>query len=157
MCENGKITVLNCGPKEYQRINKIRIRICVAVVLCVLAVNILCAVFMDEQNKAVMLTVNILTDIACGFFLVWFVTEKIIPRVKLLRLVRMQAETFGGRVEKISEETVRYLDFDCRQVHIDGRVFYQIDGGAVTFCVGDRVKIEAVSGVAVSVEKVDYE
>jgi len=157
MCKDDKITILNAEPEEYERINKIRIAVCVALSVCVLIVNIICAVFLNEGNKIALLTVNISSDIVCGCFLIWFITEKIIPRVKLLRLAKSPSEAFSGTVEKISDGTIRYLDFDCRQVYIGGKVFYRIDGGVITFEVGDEVKINSVSGIAVAVERAEYE
>lgn len=125
----------------------------IALAVVILACNVVCVFLSNENNQKIFLWANIVSDIAVGIFLVWYISAKIIPERKALRLFKNEKETFGGVVQSFSSETLRYADFDCFPVEISDKTYYIVDNGALTFEVGKTYAFQTVSKIVVSVTK----
>ena len=86
-----------------------------------LVMNILLVLFRTEQTHIWFLLINILTDIACGVYLVYNLSFVHAPERRLLKLSRRMKETLSGVITEIEPYTTRYADLDCYCVQLDKR------------------------------------
>lgn len=125
--------------------------ICVAVFMLTLALNILLTALRTPENHTLLLTVNILLDIGCGWFLLFFLSTGIIPRVRLLRLMQKEHTKIRATLEKIAPEPVRYMNLDCRRITAGGHIFF-LPAGAIKLTEGQQYCFYLTSNTVVEVE-----
>lgn len=145
-----KQSVLGRPPHSFQRMLRRCIAICIAALALTSGLNILFTTLRTEQNHTRMLVLNILTDILCGFFLVYYVYQKILPRYQLFRLSQRPKSVLQGTLRHIRNEALRYMDIDCYPLDVDGRRLFLPagtlvlqEGGFYTFSVVSNIIVEA--------------
>ena len=67
-----KQTILGKPAQAFQQTLRMRTVVCIALVVLTAAINLVCVLARTETNHTLMLWVNILTDILCGFFVLSF-------------------------------------------------------------------------------------
>ena len=117
-------TILTPSPAVFRQAFRRRVLLCGILTACTLGLNILLLCLRTEENHIWMLVLNILTDIACGCFLVDQLSRVLLPKWKLLQLSRRRQDTLEGRVLHISETVTRYMDIDCLTVTLDSRKLF---------------------------------
>lgn len=116
-----KQTILGMAPALYEKILKRRIALSVAIGVITLGLNILFTALRTDSNHNLMLFLNIGSDILAGLFLLPFVTLRILPQRRLLRLMYKEKEQVEITVASISPAPQRYMDMDCYCVSGNGR------------------------------------
>lgn len=116
-----KQSILTPSPSAFRYAFRRSIVLCAVLAGAAIGLNILFLCLRTDKNHYLMLVLNILTDIACGCFLVDHIHRIILPKWKLLQLTRRRQETIQGTVLHISQEITRYMDIDCLTVTVDSR------------------------------------
>lgn len=129
-----------------------KVALCIAAALFTLLLNILCAVFRTDSNHALMLTLNIVTDVICGGILVFYIGQYLLPEYRLYQLLLRFKSTVSGTVEAVSEQTVRYMDITCYQVTIGPRRLF-VPAGKLAISPGQNYTLKTISNVIVEVEQ----
>lgn len=106
-----------------KQINR-RIFLCAVIAFATIALNFLLTSLRTDANHAIMLVANILSDIFCGCFLLYFIQLHILPKRKLYKLSTRPKTQLSGNVLRISAQPQRYLDMDCYAVTVDGRTVF---------------------------------
>lgn len=119
-----KQTILGMPPALYRQKLQQRRGLCIAVVVGTLALNILFTALRTDSNHNLMLFLNIAADISAGLFLLPFISLRILPQKRLLRLTQQASETLLITIDKISPLTQRYMDIDCYPVSGDKRTLF---------------------------------
>lgn len=126
---------------------------CIAAVVLAAGLNILFTVLHTRQTHTPMMILNIVIDILALWFVAWAVTAVIIPLHRLLRLDDQKGQTVSGIVEGVSENTERYLGYDCRIVTVSDQKVFVIDNGTISLQPGETVMLQTVSGVVREVQR----
>lgn len=147
-----KQTVIGQDPLRYRRCLKRRICLCAALVLLTLAGNAAAAAARTEENHTLLLTLNILSDIACGFFLVYDIDIRILPGYRLAALMDREKAAVTGTVTHIAPDTVRYMDIDCRQVTVDGRRLF-LPAGTLTLNEQEAYHFRVAANIILEAEQ----
>ncbi len=128
---------------------------CIAVLCVAVALNILLTFFRNDRNHTWMLWLNILLDVAAGWFLIFYISLWIAPQQRLLSLYDGKRSIFEGTVIKITEGTQRVRHTDCFTVTfvIDEaeRQFFLPANAALSITEGEQVQISAVSNIIVEI------
>lgn len=144
-----KQNILGTTPQAYRKTLCRREAVCAAALILTLAMNLLFTLARTEENHAVMLWLNILTDVFCGLFVLAYTSFRILPQRRLYGLMCRQSEVLYGTVQQISEEITRYMDMDCLEIRVDSRRLFLpacsielVEGEAYTFHIASNVILE---------------
>lgn len=143
-----KQTILGNPAKAFRQALRMRTAVSISLVVLTAAINLLCVLARTETNHTVMLWVNILTDILCGFFVLSFAGFRILPQRRLYALFRKAGISVGGTVSRISNSTTRHMDMDCLEVAADSRRLF-LPAGTITLSEGETYTFRIVSNVIV--------
>ncbi len=128
---------------------------CVAVLCIAIAVNIVLTLLRNEQNHTLLLWLNVALDVAVGWFLIAYISLRIVPRQRLLGLCKGKESAFEGTVCKITAQTQRVRHVDCFTVSFTvaeaERQFFLPANTALTLVEGQHVKLTAVSNVIMEI------
>ena len=119
-----KQTILGMPPALYRQKLRQRSFLCIAVATGTLALNILFTALRTDSNHNLMLFLNIVADILAGLFLLPFISLRILPQKRLLRLTQQVSETLRITIAEISPLPQRYMDLDCYPVSGDSRTLF---------------------------------
>lgn len=143
-----KQTILGKPAQAFQQTLRMRTVVCIALVVLTAAINLVCVLARTETNHTLMLWVNILTDILCGFFVLSFAGFRILPQRRLYALFRKEGVSVDGTVSRISNSTTRHMDMDCLEVTADSRRLF-LPAGTITLSEGEAYTFRIVSNVIV--------
>lgn len=145
--------ILKSELPQFIKCHKQRIAICIAAAVLAVIINVVCAVLMNSQNYAVMLTVNILSDILAGWFILFLAETRITADRKLISLAKSQTrQTVKGEVISIEKKTRRVYGLTCKVVNLkcaDGeREIFVAEQGNIKLSEGTVIVI-TVNNIAV--------
>lgn len=126
--------------------------LCVFAAAATFGINLLLAFTFTEKTRLAYLLINIGADIVIGSLILLLSCAYLQPRRKLLRLARQKGSTYTGRVESISESSLRYLGIDCREVLADGRRLF-LPCGTIRLEEGVCYRFQTVSNVITEAEQ----
>ncbi len=135
------------------------ILIVIVVSVAVIALNALLAIFRTDATHMAFLVINIVTDIALLWGILYTVLAVIIPRKKLLVLYE-RGENSGkcttGKICEISDKTEVFQRFTCYSVTLEadgGNLeFYLIEGG-IDLKIGFVYRLKTVENLIISAEE----
>lgn len=122
-----KQNILGQSPQMCRRRLVKQAMLCAAAAAVTLWLNLALAALRKPDNHYLFLSVNIVTDIVCGWLLLFFLSTRLLPQLHLYRLTQRQHTILQAAVEQISPKTVRYMNLDCRQVTANGHIFFLPD------------------------------
>ena len=140
-------TVLGEGKYVFGDRIRNKIIICITVIVVAAVFNILIMQVCTKENLMICISINIVLDIAAGWFAVWQLDRFILPGRKLLSLYERQGVIISGEVEEVSEKTERYCGFDCWVVTVSGHKVFVVDNGTIILEIGHQVSLEATHGI----------
>ena len=143
-----KQTILGKPAQAFRQTLRMRTAVCITLAVLTAAINLVCVLARTETNHAVMLWVNILTDILCGCFVLSFACFRILPQRRLYALFRKGGVSVGGTVSRVSRSTTRHMDMDCLEVTADSRRLF-LPAGTITLSEGETYTFRIVSNVIV--------
>lgn len=146
-----KRNILGQSPYTYKKQLNRRILGCTLLFLLTVALNIVFTALRTEQNHVWMLLLNILADILCGCFLVYYVNLYIIPRSRLYRLMCRDKIQLQGTVSCINTEYIRYMDVDCHSVTVGGRRLF-LPADTIALKEGQSYTFHLVSNIIAEAE-----
>ena len=117
-----------------------------------LLLNILLVLFRTDNTHTWFMLVNIVTDIACGVYLVYDLSFNCAPQRRLLKLNDRMKETFCGVITQIEPYTTRYANLDCYCVKLDKRRTF-LPAGTLHLEVGTQVELTLSGNVILEVAK----
>ena len=150
-----KNNILGTSVEEYSKKLKKDLIIVTATALIIAAVNIVLCILRSEETHSVFLALNILTDIAAVWFIIFYVSMIITPRKKLLSLAkRIQVgEKVSNRIESVSVNTMRVCGLSCYEVICaDNRRIYVSEKGKIRLDAGTKLTLTLVENIVVEVE-----
>jgi len=80
------LSVLGQSARSYKKRLQLRIGLCIAGLVLTIGLNILFTALRTDRNHDLMLFLNIVTDVLCGFLLLYFLQMHIFPELRLYRL-----------------------------------------------------------------------
>lgn len=119
-----KQTIISAALSQYEKMLRYRTRLCILLAAGTLGLNILFTALRTDSNHTIMLILNITADILCGLFLLPFVSLRISPQRKLLKLMQSEKEILRVTVHQVSPTSQRYMDIDCYVVTGENRRFF---------------------------------
>lgn len=125
---------------------------CVAAIVATLGLNLCLLAWRTPRTHHVFLVTNIVTDVLCGWFLLYFLSIRVIPRWRLYRLACRQSTSMEGVVEQISLQTVRYMHMDCRRITAGGHSFF-LPEKTIVLEVGTRYTFRLAANTVVEVSQ----
>jgi len=143
-----KQTILGMPPALYRQKLRQRSFLCIAVATGTLALNILFTALRTDSNHNLMLFLNIAADISAGLFLLPFISLRILPQRRLLRLTQQVSETLRITIAEISPLPQRYMDLDCYPVSGDGRTLF-LPANTLELTEGSTYTLSLVSNIIV--------
>jgi len=143
-----KQTILGMPPALYRQKLRQRSFLCIAVATGTLALNILFTALRTDSNHNLMLFLNIAADILAGLFLLPFISLRILPQKRLLRLTQQVSETLRITIAEISPLPQRYMDLDCYPVSGDGRTLF-LPANTLELTEGSTYTLSLVSNIIV--------
>ena len=119
--------------------------------ILVVGLNLLLCLLRTDNNHAILLIANILSDIIYGCILLYRIESSILLRKRMLKMWNRSRRTFSAVIKEISNNTHRVPGMDCAEVLAGERVLYlpQTDtiklevGIGYTFGLVDNVIVEA--------------
>lgn len=145
-----KRSIYGMPPEEYA--GKLRKKLIFDLALAggTLLLNILLVLFRNDQTHIWFMLINILTDIACGVYLVYDLSANYMPRRQLWELSGRPMETVSGQITQIEPFTTRYANLDCYCVRLGKRrTFLPVD--TLELEVGSQVELALSGNVIVEV------
>lgn len=125
--------------------------LCAATAALTLVLNILLTVLRTPENHNLFLVLNILSDIGCSWFLLFYLAARIIPQLRLFRLMQRESVEFAATVKHIAPETTRYMNMDCQKIRTENHIFF-LPEGTLQLEVGQHYHFSLVSNTIVEVE-----
>jgi len=110
-------------PQFRSRLQR-RVLLCCCVSVFVLLINILLTLCRTPDNHTLCLWLNIGVDLIASYFLIYEISEYLLPKYRLLRLFSSQGIIFNGTVVQIDGETQRYQSVDCYLLRLDIGCFF---------------------------------
>lgn len=137
------------GTTRSQIQNQIRngLICCGGVFALTAAVAVVLLLLRNDSNHNLLLIAEIVVSLIGCWYLVWYVTTKILPLRRLLRLDAMPNTELSGTVDAISDRSERYCGFDCTPVTISGRRLFVINNGNISLNCGDKVTVQVSHGI----------
>ena len=153
------MTLLNCDVKLYRKKLLWRKIIAIAVFLAAVILNVLLAVFRTDATHAAFLSVIIILDIACGWFLIAWYSFAISLQSVMLRLASSDKgllQTVEGSVTEVSENTQIVKNLHCYGVTVENgdgsRIIFVVKDGGIKVEEGKSYKITIVQNIATVAE-----
>lgn len=115
-----------------------------------LVLNILLTLLRTDRTHTWFLLINIITDIACGVYLVYDLSSNWGPKKRLLKLNSRMQEKFSGVITEIEPFTTRYANLDCYCVKLDKRRTF-LPAGTLQLEVGMQVELTLSGNVILEV------
>lgn len=143
-----KQTVLPETPEDARRRMRRLILLCLLTAAGTLCANILLA--LRFPGKTAVLFVNIVSDTVIGWGTV-FLLDRYKPERILLRLSVRNGIVLTCRVLSVSEQSLRYLDLDCREVRTDSRTLF-LPCGTICLQAGKCYRLHTVSNLITEAE-----
>lgn len=119
-----KHSILTDDPIRFEKSLRSRITLAIVLTAATLCLNVLLTILRTDENHTYMLIANIALDILCGLFLLPFITLRILPQRKLLKLTQRGKETVQATVLALSDNSQRYMDMDCLTVSTENRTLF---------------------------------
>ena len=129
-----------------------KVILCAAAAIFTVTVNLMLTALRTPENHNLFLFINILSDIGLGWFLLFFISTRIIPQYGLYRLTQRESAKISATVAQIAPETVRYMNLDCRKITADGHIFF-LPENTVKLQIGRLYTFRLVSNTVVEVEE----
>ena len=147
-----KQTILGQPPCRCKKQLKNKYRFCLMIGLLASLLNVYFTMARTEQNHNLMLALNIVIDIVSGSFLLWYISIHILPQRKMHKLFMREKTAIQGLVCSVENDTVRYMDMDCRRVLLDERVLF-LPAGPLCLQPGKNYTLWVVSNIIVEAEQ----
>lgn len=147
-----KQTVLKQPLNAVKRSLSVKTAFCILAVVLTLACNLVLVLTASDGTNALFCFLNIITDIVCGIFAVWFVSVKILPQRVLCRFAEKPMTEYTGEVREQSEKTVRYMDLDCYELAVSDRKLF-LPASPVRLQTGESYRFRLVSNVIMEAER----
>lgn len=147
-----KQTVLKQPVKTVKRSLFVKTALCILAVVLTLACNLVLALTASDGTNALFCFLNIITDIVCGIFVIWFVSVKILPERVLCRFAEKPMTEYSGEVREQSEKTVRYMDMDCYELAVNDRKLF-LPVSSARLQTGETYRFRLVSNVIMEAER----
>lgn len=147
-----KTNILGTTPERYRKILCMRIGKCIGITCLALLANTLLTLFRSEENHTLLLLLNIVIDIACAFFMIYYISEYVLPPRRLYRLFFVPSHTYSGVVRHISAETQRYRGIDCVVITIDTHCFF-LPAEFPEPEIGVAISVKTASNIILEVEQ----
>lgn len=147
-----KQTILGMSQQEYEARLGRRILRCVVLAALTLVLNLACVLLYSRQYHIWMLLTNIITDAACGAWLIYDISLHILPRRRLLALMGKPKQTLDGQITQVDELPIRYANMDCRAVYLGKRCVY-LPVDTLTLQAGQQVELSLAANVIVEVQQ----
>lgn len=122
-----KQNILGQDLYTYAKTEKKNVLICISIVFVAVAVNIICVIWRSAENHYFMLVGNILTDFVGGSFLIYIISEQILPGHRRYRLLQQPKTEITGQITFPETSTLRYMDINCYPVMVNGRRLFLPD------------------------------
>lgn len=142
-----KQTALGISPDCIRKEIRSAIIRCGCVFALTAAVCVALLLLRNERSHNLLLAADIVVSLIGCWYLVWYVTAKILPLRRLLRLDSMPETELSGTVDEISEQSERYFGFDCTPVKIGGRRLFVINNGNISLRAGEEVTVLTSHGI----------
>lgn len=130
----------------------LRIALCALLSALTLGLNVYSLLTFNDTTCGPYLAGTIISDILCGTFLVFYSGMFLLPQHRLYRLACHKANVVCGTVQRVSSNTVRYLDMDCLTVTLDTQQLF-LPVHTMTLQEGTTYQLRAVAKVIVEVEQ----
>ena len=154
-----KETILKISYEDYKKSTVLRLAVCVAVVLVVLAVNIVLYCCVTEATAAIFTVINIALDTACCWVILYYTLNVLQVRKRHLKLYKSSMDNPAGIEGKIVNlsSPQRVYNFDCLTVELETsggirKVFVITGSFENLLAAGTRVRFKLQNNVAVSAE-----
>ena len=126
----------------------LRIALCVLLSVLTLGLNVYFLMTFTDTTYGPYLAGTIVSDILCGTFLVFYSGVFLFPQHRLYRLACRKTNVVCGTVQRISPDTVRYLDMDCLAVTLDTQQLF-LPAHTMTLREGAAYQLKTVAKVIV--------
>ncbi len=152
------MTILNCDIQLYKKRLAMRKIIAILAVALTVILNVLFSVFRSDETHVAFLAINIISDIACGWFLIAWYQFAISNQRKILSLATAKKEltqTVRGNVVAISDSTQVVSQLQCYKVTVEGnetRVIFVVENCGITLERGVAYNITTADNIAISAE-----
>lgn len=152
------MTLLNCDTQLYSKKLATRKGIAIAVAVITVILNVLLSVFRTDNTHTAFLVINILADIACGWFEIAWYLFAISMQNKILKLATANAkltQSVSGTVTDVSEDTQVVSKLQCRRVTVEGdetRIVFVVDGSGIALECGAKYSVTTVDNIAICAE-----
>lgn len=154
-----KATILKISYEDYKKNTVLRLAVCVAAALVVLAVNIVLYCCVTEATAALFTVVNIVLDTVCCWAILYYTLNVLHIRKRLLKLYKSSMDNpagIEGKVLSLSSPQ-RVYHFDCLTAELETsggtRKIFVITGSFEDFLTaGTRVRFKLQNNMAVSAE-----
>ena len=147
-----KHTLLGMPLESYRKRYRTEIFVCGSLVCATLLLNILLCVLRTDRNHVWFLLTNILTDTACGWYVIYRVSTRILVMRRLLLLTQKKRYSICGKIDSVTVETRRIPHLDCMVVLVDGRKLYLPLQGSIRLEEGTSYHLTVVDNVIVEAE-----
>lgn len=147
-------TILGMDKTVYAKKIKDRKIVRLVVLFAMLLLNVLFTFLRRDSNHSLMLFLNILIDVLCGWYVIFFSEFWIFPQEKLLKIYNSEKSKFCGEVVEISEETETVQSIVCYRVVIgpkEQRVLFLPAKGAIELNKGEIWEFSVESGLIAEV------
>ena len=148
-----KQTLLGMPLESYRKQYRTEIFVCGGLVCATLLLNIVLCVLRTDRSHVWFLLTNILTDTACGWYVIYRVNTKILMMRRMLSLVNKPKQRICGTIDSILTESRRIPHLDCVVVSVEGRKFYLPRDGEIDLEEGTEYLLSIVDNVIVEVEQ----
>lgn len=119
-----KQTVLKKPLPAVRKAQKCKTALCILAVILTLGFN-LALVFTASRSTATLFCIlNIVSDVLCGVFLIYYLYTRLLPERVLCRFAGMPMTDYAGVIESLPAQSVRYMDMDCYEVQVNDRTLF---------------------------------
>ena len=155
-------TVLKMPYEAYKKNTILRLAVCIAAAVAVLAVNIVLYRHVTKKTAALFALINTVLDVACCWGILYYTLNVLLVRKRLLKLYKASVDRplcMEGTVMELSSPQKVYR-LDCLTAALDTneglrKVFVITGSFEDLLAPGTKVRLKLSSNVAVSVEVED--
>lgn len=145
-----KTNILGTTPIQHQKMLSFRILLCIATAGMTALINIILVCLRSNATHTLFLMINIALDVASGFFLIYFIQEKILPQRRLYQLFCSNSTHIEGTITDILLEHQCYRKIDCQLICLgERRLFLPAD--TITLQVGEHISARVAFNVILEV------
>lgn len=145
-----KTNILGTTPVQYRKKLSFRILLCIVTAGMTALVNVFLVCLRSDATHTLFLMTNIVLDIASGFFLIYFVQEKLVPQHRLYHLFCSSSTHIEGTITDILPEHQCYRKIDCRLICLgERRLFLPAD--TIALQVGEHISARVACNVILEV------